>query len=75
MTEEKKMKVVFAPGCFDHFEGDQAELDSLIAEIHNMVETGEIFEKSMPVDMSTLSEDEMEILTQAMSNEVERKLQ
>ena len=27
------LKVVFAPGCFDSFEGSQQELDELVAEI------------------------------------------
>ena len=32
----KEMKVVFAPGAFDTFEGSQEELDELLAEIQNM---------------------------------------
>jgi hypothetical protein len=38
MTEEKKMKVEFAPGCFDNFEGTQEELDEFIKEITSMFE-------------------------------------
>jgi hypothetical protein len=38
MTEEKKMKVEFAPGAFDGFEGTQEELDELIAEVKAMFE-------------------------------------
>jgi hypothetical protein len=30
---EKKLNVVFAPGCFDDFEGTQDELDDLIKQI------------------------------------------
>ena len=30
--EQKEIKVMFAPGCFDDFEGSQEELDSLINE-------------------------------------------
>lgn len=55
MEQEKKMTVQFAPGCFDDFEGTEEELAELIAEIHRMVETGEIFEKAEP-----LSDEEME---------------
>jgi hypothetical protein len=33
----KTLKVEFAPGCFDDFEGSQEELDELIAEITKMV--------------------------------------
>ena len=39
MTEENKpLKIEFAPGAFDHFEGTQEELDELVAEIHKMFE-------------------------------------
>lgn len=38
MTEEKKMKIEFAPGCFDNFEGTQEELDELVKEIQSMFE-------------------------------------
>ena len=38
---EKKMKIVFVPGCFDDFDGSQEELNELIAEINRMVDTGE----------------------------------
>ncbi len=33
MTEEKKMRVEFAPGCFDNFEGTQEELDEFVKHI------------------------------------------
>ena len=37
MTEDKKeLKLVFAPGCFDNFEGTQEELDALVKEIQDM---------------------------------------
>ena len=42
-------EIIFAPGCFDKFEGTQEELNELIAQIKNMFETGEIFEKMEPV--------------------------
>lgn len=45
MTDEKKApSVVFAPGCFDSFEGTQEELDEMMAEIMKMVESGELIE-------------------------------
>jgi len=53
--EKKKPTVEFAPGCFDNFEGTQEELQNLIAEIHRMVETGELFEEAEP-----LTEEEAE---------------
>ena len=36
MTDEKEIKIEFAPGCFDSFEGTQEELNELMAEIQNM---------------------------------------
>lgn len=36
MTDEKEIKIEFAPGCFDNFEGTQEELDELMAEITEM---------------------------------------
>jgi hypothetical protein len=53
MDENKKMEVVFAPGCFDDFQGTPEELAELIAEIHKMADSGEIFENARP-----LSEEE-----------------
>lgn len=66
MTEKKKPEIVFAPGCFDNFEGTQEELDELVAEINRMVESGEIFEKSKPLDPDTLTDEELEILANAL---------
>ena len=54
---DKKPEIKFAPGCFDNFEGTQEELQDLIAHIHQMVESGELFEKAVPLD----SEDEAEL--------------
>jgi L-asparaginase/Glu-tRNA(Gln) amidotransferase subunit D len=33
---DKTIKIEFAPGAFDHFDGTQEELDELMAEIQNM---------------------------------------
>lgn len=63
--EKKKLKVVFAPGCFDNFEGTQEELDELIAEIRALVDSGEFLEKSNPLDVDDLSDEEIEILDRA----------
>ena len=57
MTEKKKLEVVFAPGCFDNFEGTQEELDNLIKEIREGAENGTLFEKSNPVSIESLLED------------------
>ena len=46
MTESKKLKVTFAPGCFDKFEGTQEELDAFIKEIEEAINSGELLEES-----------------------------
>jgi len=48
----KKTEIVFAPGCFDDFEGTQQELDEMIADLRKMVEDGTIMENSSPVEIS-----------------------
>lgn len=62
MTEEKKpVKIEFAPGCFDDFEGSQEELDSLITEIKQMFEgktKEEIESMSNAIDLEELAMDE-----------------
>jgi hypothetical protein len=61
MTEEKKTpEIIFAPGCFDSFEGTQEELDEMIAEIKRMAESGELFEQATALDLDDLSEEDPE---------------
>lgn len=79
MSEKKKPQIVFAPGCFDGFDGTQEELDEMIAEINRLVESGELFEKSKPVDFDdgTWTDEEIERLSAAFEeqeNAVNRKL-
>lgn len=47
---DKKPEIIFAPGCFDNFEGTQEELQELLAEIHQMLEDGTLMEKAERVD-------------------------
>ena len=58
--EKKPLEIVFAPGCFDDFEGTQEELDEMIAEI------GELFERASPVDLDELSDEELEELAEKL---------
>jgi hypothetical protein len=51
-----KPKITFAPGCFDHFEGTQDELNELITEITKQLESGEI--ESTPIDFDELMEED-----------------
>ena len=80
MTDEKKaLKLEFAPGCFDGFEGTQEELDDLMAEIQRMFDSGEMEENSTPVDIDELIEDDPEyaakILQTLANDEPNRNLQ
>lgn len=68
MTEEKKPTIVFAPGCFDSFEGSQEELDELMAEIHRMVDSGELFENSTPLDLDSLVDEDPELAEKIFSS-------
>jgi len=78
MSESKLpngMKLVFAPGCFDNFEGSQEELDSLVKEIEQAFENGDLQDGSNIVDMEelteTLSEDEVKNLMESFGNEIQ----
>lgn len=68
MTEEerKQIKIEFAPGCFDNFDGTQEELDELMADLQRMIESGELFERARPVDIDEMSDEEAYALAQAL---------
>ena len=59
---DKKPELVFMPGCFDEFEGTQEELNELIAEIQRMADTGELFEKSVPLEDVDFDDNELEMI-------------
>lgn len=59
---DKELKVTFAPGCFDNFEGTQEELDALMAEIMAMVKDGSILEKATTLDYDSLSDEERAVI-------------
>lgn len=87
MTKEKKLheidlselKIEFAPGCFDSFEGTQEELDELIAEITRMVRSGELQENAREIDFDDPTDDDIEAIEHLMELEARsnqgRKLQ
>ena len=63
MTDQP-LKVQFAPGCFDDFEGTQEELDLLMAEIHSMFENmtaEDLAATSHAVDFDQLTESDPEL--------------
>ena len=83
MNEPNKPKqVIFAPGCFDDFDGTQEELDALVKEITEMVDSGEIFDQAKVIDYEemvlSLTEEEInEMIEDIEDNEGSdaRKLQ
>jgi hypothetical protein len=71
-----KLKVEFAPGCFDHFEGSQEELDELVQSIQKMFEgktKDELEAMSQPIDFDSLDEEELEILEKISISDNENK--
>lgn len=60
---DKPIKVEFAPGCFDSFEGTQEELDAMMVELQHMLTTmspEELMERSRPLDIDALMEEDPE---------------
>ena len=81
MSESKLpngMKLVFAPGCFDNFEGSQEELYSLVKEIEQAFENGDLENGSNIVEIEelteTLSEDEIKNLMESFGNEPQPRI-
>ena len=71
MTKKNPVKIEFAPGAFDSFEGTQEELDAFIAELQRMAESGELEEHSMSLDDDEawleLTEEEQAIISAAIT--------
>ena len=59
MTKDVELKVVFAKGSMDEFEGTQEELDALVAEIKEMVANG-AFADAIPITEE--EEEELNLL-------------
>ena len=81
MSENNPLKVVFAPGCFDQFEGTQEELDALVAEIKNIFDgktEEELEELLVSLDEDILDdlddEDQEELLNWLNNSEQKRTL-
>ena len=63
MTHKKdnpKVKIEFAPGAFDNFDGTQEELDEFIADITAQAESGELLSKSEAFDINALINEELD---------------
>lgn len=47
---KKDLKLEFAPGAFDGFDGTQEELDELMAEIAEAFENGTLLTDAVPLE-------------------------
>ena len=65
-------KIEFEEGCFDNLEDDltQEEMEALIQGIHQLLETGEIFENATPVE--DLPEEEQEAIARMFERKAKR---
>ena len=67
------MELVFAPGCFDNFEGTQEELDELVKEIQEAFTSGRAMEEAKALDpdefVNNLSDEEIEFLINQIEEE------
>jgi hypothetical protein len=74
MSEKKeKIKIEFAPGCFDTFTGTQEELDELVKTLQNM-SMEDIIEQSEPVDLDDMDADELDHVLSALNQTKPRNL-
>jgi hypothetical protein len=60
--DPSELKIEFAPGCFDNFDGTQEELDEFIAAITEMFRNGEAQKMARPI--SELDEEELEMINE-----------
>lgn len=75
---DKEVKIEFAPGAFDHFDGTQEELDEMMAEILLMFKDKtpeEIVEMSRPLTEEDFDDLPDEVKLQLFGDDVKRTLQ
>lgn len=63
-----KPKIIFAPGCFDNFDGTQEELAAMLADIHTMVENGTLMDNA-----TRLTPEEEEELAKVLAQKGSRQ--
>lgn len=68
-AEVKELKIEFAPGCFDDFDGTQEELDQLINEIKQAFADGSIHEHTRQ-----LTEEDFDELPEEAQKQLARLL-
>jgi hypothetical protein len=66
-----ELKIEFAPGCFDNFEGTQEELDSLMAEIERMFKSGEVQAQALRLNVDDMDDEELAHYARALLSEEE----
>jgi hypothetical protein len=77
MTEKKPLRVIFDPGCFNNFEGTQAELDEFVKQIQEFAELGLLFENSVELtdeDIEDLDEDTRQQIICALERGDDKRL-
>lgn len=75
-NNDKPMKIVFAPGCFDDLDMTQEELDEFMKMIEDKVADGSLFEESRQLDLNDPEDAELlERLDEKMFENANRKLQ
>ena len=81
MAESKKLKITFAPGAFDNFEGTQEELDEVVKKLKDEDEWKRLLDESAPQEINFADmlengeEDELESMLENLINQQARKLQ
>jgi len=64
------MRIEFAPGAFNTFDGTQEELDALVAELERMAESGELEANSVALeDWDDLDEEDRAIIEDALERQ------
>ena len=63
-NNNKPLKIVFAEGCFDNFDGSQEELNELIANIQEWADSGELLENAILIndDLEDLDDEVLDLL-------------
>ena len=70
IMSDKKIKIEFAPGAFDSFDGTQEELDALVAELERMAASGELEENSVALeDWDDLDDADRDIIADALERQ------
>ena len=76
MESPKKVKVVFAPGCFDNLEMSQEEMDEFVKMIEDKVADGSLFDESRVLDPDDPEDAQLtERLENEMIENANRKIQ